>query len=123
MFERRLLIVDDDKFMLNAYKRLFKFAGIEVDTAKSKQKALNFIKKKAYRAMVTDLCLTDKTGKEGFELLRTMKDANRETKLILITAYGDYRIREKAEELGIDYYFEKPLQLDNLIKILKALTH
>jgi two-component system response regulator (stage 0 sporulation protein F) len=123
MFERRMLIVDDDKFMLNAYKRLFKFAGIEVDTAKSMEKALTLIKKKAYRAMVTDLCLTDKTGKEGFELLQAMKNVNRETKLILITAYGENRIREKAEELGIDYYFEKPLRLDNLINILETLTN
>ena len=123
MLDRRLLIVDDDKTVLYSYKRLFKFAGLEVDTAKDKRKALSFIKKKAYRAIVTDLSLTQEKGNEGVEVLRAMKNMNQETKLILITAYGNYQTKKIAEELGIDYYFEKPVPVDGLIKILKAVTN
>ena len=120
--EKRLLIVDDDKAILHAYKRLFRFAGIEVDIAKNMEKAQCFMKKNVYRAMVTDLCLNPEDGTEGLQLLQAMKNINRNTKLILITGYGDIKTRKKAEQLGIDYYFEKPVPVNNLIKILQTLT-
>lgn len=123
MLDRRLLVVDDDKALLYSYKRLFKFAGIEVDTAKNMEKALNLIKKRYYRAMVTDLSLRNNSGTEGLELLQAMKNINQETKLILITGYGSSQTRKRAEELGIDYYFEKPVPVDNLIKVLKVITN
>ncbi len=123
MIERRLLIVDDDKTVLYAYKRLFKFAGVEVDTAKSLDKAIAAMKKKSYRAVVSDLNLRGETGLEGLEVLQTVKDINEDTKIVLITAYGNLQVRERAAELGIDYYFEKPVPIDNLIKILQTLTN
>ncbi len=122
VMEKRLLIVDDDKTVLYAYKRLFQFAGVEVDTAKSLEKARTFMQKKTYRAVVTDLRLTPEDGLEGLRILESMKDINRETKLILITAFGNLEVRKRAEEIGVDYYFEKPVPIDNLIKILKSLT-
>ena len=122
MVERRLLIVDDDKAVLYAYKRLFKFAGVEVDTAKSLEKAIACMKKKNYRAVVSDLNLRGETGLEGLQVLQTVKDINRDTKIVLITAYGNLHVKERAKELGIDYYFEKPVPIDNLIKILQTLT-
>lgn len=122
MIDRRLLIVDDDRTVLYSYKRLFKFAGVEVDTARSLDKALTFMKKKDYRAVVSDLNLKGENGLEGLEVLRRVKHMNMDTKRILITAYGSFNIKEKARELGIDYYFEKPVPIDNLIKILRVLT-
>lgn len=122
MLDKRLLIVDDDKTILYAYKRLFQFAGVKVDTAKSLEKAHSYMKKNDYRAVVTDLRLTPEDGLEGLRILHAMKNLNSETKLILITAYGNFEVKEKAKELGIDYYFEKPVPIDNLIKILQSLT-
>lgn len=123
MMEKRLLIVDDDKTILYAYKRLFQFAGVKVDTAKSLEKAHSYMKKNNYRAVVTDLRLTPENRQEGLQILQAMKNLNQDTKLILITAYGNFEVKKKAEELGIDYYFEKPVPIDNLIKILKSLTN
>lgn len=120
--EKRLLIVDDDKTVLYAYKRLFQFAGVKVDTAKSLDKALSFMKQNFYRAVVTDLRLTTQDELEGLKILEVMKKLNSETKLILITAFGSDAVQKRAEALGIDYYFEKPVPIDNLIKILKTLT-
>ncbi|MCP4215303.1 MAG: response regulator [bacterium] len=121
MTEKRLLIVDDDKTVLYAYKRLFQFAGVKVDTARSLKNAFSLMEKNDYRAMVTDLRLTENRN-EGLEILQNMKNINPETKLILITAFGNYEVKEKAKEIGVDYYFEKPVPIDDLIKVLKSLT-
>ncbi|MCP4147461.1 MAG: response regulator [bacterium] len=120
--EKRLLIVDDDKTVRYAYKKLFQFAGVKVDSAKNIEKAEAFMKKEKYRAVVTDLRLNAESPLEGLLILENMKKINPETKLILITGYGSEAVQKKAKELGVDYYFEKPVPIDNLIKILKSLT-
>lgn len=121
--EKRLLIVDDDKTVLYAYKRLFQFAGVKVDTAKNLDKARNHMRRNDYRAVVTDLRLTPEDGLEGLQVLANMKQINGDTKLILITAFGNDLVQKRAEELGVDYYFEKPVPIDSLITILKSLTN
>ncbi len=122
MIEKRILIVDDDKTVLFAYKKLFQFAGVKVDTAKNIAQAKEHMSSNEYRAVVTDLRLSADNPVEGLHVLENMKELNPETRLILITGFGSPAVKAKATEMGVDFYFEKPVPIDNLIKILQSVT-
>ena len=58
--------------------------------------------------------LTGTAGLEGLAILRFIKEHNSETKVILITAYGNSDIRELAIGIGASCYLEKPVLADDL---------
>ncbi len=119
--DKHILLVDDNKTIRDYYKRLFRFARVHTETAKTLKKAVHLFRLHSPLLVITDLQLTT-NGFEGFQLIELIKTEKPSTPIVLITAHGDDIIREKAMELGVDYYFEKPVHIDNLITILKKIS-
>ena len=113
---KRFLVVDDDSSIFLAYKKLFQNHGRILDTATSLQEAKTLLDNHEYDLLITDLRLSGVESEEGFEVMRYARDRHPETKIIMVTAYGDAEIRERAYENGATHYFEKPLS----IKVLRA---
>lgn len=122
--ENRLLIVDDEEAILYAYKRLFGTSknGITVDTAKSMEEAAEFLRKYKYQVVLTDLRLGIDDDQGGFRVIRFIKQFDKNIKIILVTAYGNFQVEKKSYELGADYYLEKPVPMEELRRILKELN-
>jgi DNA-binding response OmpR family regulator len=53
-------------------------------------------------------------GFSGLTALAGVRSVDRRMPFVLITAYGDETIREKALELGADAIFDKPFDIDDL---------
>jgi len=51
--------------------------------------------------------------------VRMVRDHHSHTRIIMVTAYGDAQIRERAYCLGVSHYFEKPVS----IKLLKSVLN
>jgi DNA-binding NtrC family response regulator len=121
--ENRLLIVDDEEAILYAYKRLFGAPkkGLKVDTANSMEEAIELLKKNKYKAVLTDLRLGSQDDMGGYRLIKLIKEFDREIKIILVTAYGSFKVEKESREIGADYYLEKPVPTDTLRKIFKEL--
>jgi len=119
--DKRVLIVDDETTTLLAYKKLFQKPGVEIDIAETLEKAKSFLNSYYYHVVITDFRLSGKNGEEGFEILRYSKKSHPETKVILITAYGNPNIKEEAYNLGASYYFEKPIPIKTLQEALQQL--
>ena len=60
-----VLVVDDDEMQLILMKELFKSVGVPVECVTSGQSALEEIRVKSYRCMITDLHMPNM---DGFEL-------------------------------------------------------
>lgn len=115
---RDVLLIDDDLAVLLAYRKLFSRLGIGIDTADTIEAARERLGQTTYRVVIADLSLTGMIGQEGLEIIRFVRDTCPETKAILITAYGSHGLIEKAYELGVSFYFEKPVPLKTLQEAL-----
>jgi DNA-binding NtrC family response regulator len=119
---KRILIVDDEKTILLAFKKLLKSPNIMVDTAETINEAENLLKKNIYNVVMVDLRLTGVDGEEGLEIIKYVKEFYPQTNVILVTGYGSSAVMEKAQALGAAFYFEKPVSSEILKNALKSLN-
>jgi DNA-binding response OmpR family regulator len=117
----RLLVVDDEPTTLMAYRKLFRSSSVAIDTAESAVDAVGLLERNTYRAIIVDLRLTGTTGTEGFDIIRHVKATSPDTGVILVTAYGSPPVQERARDLGAAFYFEKPVPIRELRKVLESL--
>ncbi len=103
----RLLLVDDDRFLIEMYNHKFWEEGYEVTTAKNVQDALDILKS----AETFDIVLVDLVMPvdDGFELLEKMKAEKLAEKAAIIVLSNQSRPQdmERAENLGVDGYIVK----------------
>ena len=103
----KVLIVDDDKFLLNMYSIKFSKNNFEVNSAVSGEEMLNKIKE----GYVPDIILLDivMPGMDGFEILDSLKKNNTAPNalIIMLTNQGQLSDIEKAKSFGIAGYIIK----------------
>ena len=118
----KILVVDDDPGTLNAVKVGLLSKGYDALIAGSGEEALKIIKAKQANAEPLDLLLTDirMPKMNGLKLIREARKIMPGIKAIIMTAYGDENIQEKAMELGQCGYMDKPFRPEMLIKIIMA---
>jgi|SRR3989344_7013428 len=103
----KILIIDDDKFLLNMYALKFKKAGLDVNTAASADEALQ----KVTEGFMPDIFIIDiiMPGMDGIELLEKMRKehiADGAT-IVILTNQGETTDIERAKELKSDGYIVK----------------
>jgi two-component system response regulator (stage 0 sporulation protein F) len=112
-----LLIVDDEVDVKEFAANFFRRRKIEVFTAASGEEALGIIEKQ-----IPDLVLLDikMAGIDGIETLRRIKELCRDVKVIMVTGRKpeEEGTFDRCKELGALNYVHKPLELDNLEKIV-----
>ncbi|MDP3996829.1 MAG: response regulator [bacterium] len=104
---KKLLIVDDDKFLVNMYSAKFKSEGFEVETANNGQEALGKIRNGLQAdGVVFDIVMP---SMDGLEFLRVMKKENLlpNAASIALTNQSQPTDMEEAEKLGVKGYIVK----------------
>jgi DNA-binding response OmpR family regulator len=117
--DTRVLIIDDDKSILNILSRILEKKGFSVDTAKSGHEALCKLAAKTYSAALIDVRLQDTNG---LDLLIKIQEIAPKMRKIVLTGYPSDEDRAKALERGADYYIVKPVDSEKLIEIISAKT-
>jgi DNA-binding NtrC family response regulator len=129
---QRILIADDEEAVLFSYQRLLKGRWIEVDTCANLETAIAMIKACAnletaiamikannYSAVVSDIRFSPWEDAEGLEVLRQVRKHRPATPVILMTAFGNDEVREKALALGVAAFLDKPVLAATLFARLK----
>lgn len=116
-----MLLLDDDEAVLLSYRKLFQRLGIEIDTTETVDEAKELLRRNCYQVVIADLSLTGMNGEEGLEVVSHVRDCYPATRVILITAYGSHGVIKKAYELGVSFYFEKPVPVSTLKEALGQL--
>lgn len=105
--KRKILIVDDDKFLLDMYSIKFTESGFNIETAFSGAEALERVEK-GFRP---DIYLVDivMPTMDGFELIRQMKakKVDLDSAVVVLSNLGQKDDIEKALSLGVDGYIVK----------------
>src|SRR3990167_6509369 len=114
-----ILILDDNQSMLETLKDILGTEGYNVVTADSLEAARKDISQKFYHLVLVDLKLQEGSG---LDLLRAAKKANRDTIVIIFTAFASLETAIAALQEGAFGYLHKPLNIEELkIMIKKAL--
>lgn len=111
-----LLIIDDEKSLLDVLSLMFKKEGYEVKTAASGAEALDILTNNAIDLVITDIRMPHLSG---MEILKYVKENQPETPVIVITAYGSIQQAVEALKAGALDYIVKPFDIEEL-KILVA---
>jgi two-component system OmpR family response regulator len=113
----RLLVVDDEKTILELLPGSLRLSGFEVTTAASGAEAV-----RAAASRRPDLVLLDVMMPEGdgFEALRRMRSAGIEVPVIFLTARDEEPDRVNGFDLGADDYVTKPFSLNELLGRIRA---
>ena len=113
--ERSLLIVDDDKSLLQALARAMEGRGFTVTTAESVRDGLLQVEKASPAFAVVDMRLGDGNG---LEVISAIKKRRPEARAIILTGYGNIAAAVKAVKLGAVDYLAKPADADDVAAAL-----
>jgi two-component system, NtrC family, response regulator AtoC len=113
--KKRLLIIDDEENMLHMLSVFLRKKGYMVSSATNGLEGL-----KQLRNSQPDLVLCDlkMPGMDGLEFLRTARDENQETLIIMMSAYATVDRAVEAMKLGAFDFITKPFNTDQISCIL-----
>lgn len=118
---QRILIIDDDEQLADAYKEYLSGHGHQVDCAQELEEAQTLLAHFEYSVVVTDLRLT-KLGFGGLDLIRYIREHALNTRIIVFTGYGWPELRAEAAAQQVDAFLRKPAQLAELAETVGDLA-
>ncbi|MBP7706989.1 MAG: sigma-54-dependent Fis family transcriptional regulator [Candidatus Aminicenantes bacterium] len=106
-----ILIIDDEKSLLDLLSVVFKKEGYAVRTAQSAAGAYEVLAKDEVDLVVTDIKMP---GADGMDVLRYARENLPDLPVILITAYGSIAQAVEALKAGALDYVVKPFDVEEL---------
>lgn len=115
----RILVVDDDPFMIELETALLEEAGYEVVALDSAEEALAKIKDVEPDCVITDLVMP---GVAGMQLLKIIKDNHSlsEVKVIVLSSKSFEFDKRQAMQFGADRFIIKPIDAESFAKSVRA---
>ena len=114
---KSLLIVDDDNPFRERLARAMEKKGFIVTQAESVKKGIDTVKQKKPAFAVVDLRLGDGNG---LEVVKEIQNSNTESRIIMLTGYGNIPTAVAAIKEGAIDYLAKPADADDVEKALLA---
>ncbi len=111
----RLMVVDDDRYLLLALRQTLELAGYTADTFANPLEALAAVEEHAYVAVLADIRMPEL---DGMELLRRIHTIDADLPVILITGHGDVALAVRAVREGAYDFLQKPVDEDILLGAL-----
>ena len=111
MVDKNILVVDDDRIILDSLCEFLSLEGYRTAAAETLKDAVNSLQKHNYSLIITDVNLPDG---DGFELLKIARNNHPQTVIIAITGYGTIESAVRAIKWGAYDYLTKPIVDDEL---------
>ena len=113
----KILLVDDEKELVETLAERLSYRGIEADWATNGEDALKRLENKTYALAVLDVKITKISG---LELKKIMCKKYPDMKFIFMTGHGsEDDFKAGAAETGSAYYLPKPIRIELLIEKIK----
>lgn len=116
----KILIIDDDPFILEMYVLKFKEHNFQVETASNGQEGLAKVKEYQPDLLLLDIVMP---ALDGFDVLQQIKkNSSPDMKIVLLTNLGQKEDVERGMQLGADDYIIKahftPSEVVEKVKVL-----
>lgn len=108
--KRRVLVVDDDKIVLEMLELFLKVEGYEVMTANSGLKIVSLLQSERPDLILLDIMMP---WVDGYALCKAIKESEelRSIPVVFVSARGGEEAVRKGYEAGCDAFFPKPLDI------------
>jgi len=106
-----ILIVDDEKSLLDLLSVVFKKEGYRVKTCLAAPRVFDLIEKEDIDLLICDIKMPQISG---LEILKHMKEKRPNIPVVMITAYGSVKQAVEALKAGAEHYVVKPFDVDEL---------
>jgi two-component system, OmpR family, phosphate regulon response regulator PhoB len=103
---RRILLVEDDRFLRRACEASLRQRGLSVDTAADGEEALRKARAEPPDLLLLDLLMPKMTGTEVLRALRA-EPATKEIRVFILTNSSREQDAEEVKALGVSGYFVK----------------
>jgi len=113
-----ILLLEDDEVLAETLSELLENEGFEVVHVTDGEMALDVTFEKSFDLFLLDVNVPELNG---FELLKSLREADDTTAAIFITSLNDIASLSKGFEVGADDYIKKPFDFDELLVRIKAL--
>jgi DNA-binding response OmpR family regulator len=116
---RRVLVIEDDAHLSRLYAKALRSAGYEVYPAETIQEARNLLDDTRFDVLLCDI----RVGQDnGTDLLREYSGtlATSGTQVIMVSGQAQYRAM--CEEMGADFFLEKPVAIGTLVALVSRLA-
>lgn len=115
----KLLVIEDSQRLRKSLDEGLRRTGFAVDLAADGESGARFALGTDYDVIVLDLMLPKL---DGLSVLQTLRDHNRQTPVLILSARDQVQDRIRGLELGADDYLVKPFAFDELHARLQALV-
>ena len=112
-----LLVIDDERGIRFAIEEIFREADIRVLSAESAEQGLNLVSRERVDVVLLDIRLGEQSGLEVFSEIRRIDPTSI---VVFITGHGTADTAIEAMKLGAFDYLVKPLDFDQLQRVLES---
>lgn len=116
--DKKILLVEDNPINQKLAVTLLKKAGYRVKTVDNGRQAVEAVSTGTYGLVLMDVQMPEMDGLEATKHIRELNDEKAHLPIIAMTAHAMRGDREKCIEAGMDDYITKPIQPEELFKIL-----
>jgi|TARA_B100001964_G_scaffold694_1_gene826 two-component system response regulator RegA len=116
--DKSLLVIDDDKPFRKRLSRAMEKKGFQVTQSESVKDGIDLVKKSVPAFAVVDLRLKDGNG---LEVVKEIQKIRKNSRVVLLTGYGNIPTTVAAIKAGAIDYISKPADADDIENALLAL--
>ena len=117
---KRILVVDDNRDSADSMALLLKLSGNETHTAADGLEAIEAAQSLRPDVILLDIGLPSLNGYEVCRRIRA-QDWGKRMVLVALTGWGQDDDRKKSSEAGFNAHVVKPVEFDDLVKLLSEL--
>ncbi|MEK6571021.1 MAG: response regulator [Bacteroidota bacterium] len=112
----RILCVDDEKVILDSFRKILVLDGYSVDTVMIGQEALGLVQAHHYDFVFTDLKMPEMSGED---VAKAVKHLRPDIDVIIITGYATVESAVECMKYGAMDYIQKPFTENELLDMTK----
>ncbi|MCX8084558.1 MAG: PhnD/SsuA/transferrin family substrate-binding protein [Calditerrivibrio sp.] len=117
----KVLVMDDEEFILDFYVNMLSKIGLDVTTTKSGEEALSIYlealeKNERFDIIISDLTVPGKMG--GVELASKIRRVDQNVPIIAVSGYADSYLMERCRDFGFNDSLPKPFTLVQIKELI-----
>ena len=115
----RILVVEDERALCETIVRSLRRLAYSVDPCYDGDTAIDLLGSERYDLVLLDLNLP---GADGMTVLRTLRQTDRETRVLILSARSEVADKVEGQDAGANDYLAKPFHLEELEARIRSLT-
>lgn len=115
---KRVLVVDDSNVWLLMIQGVLQQNGFDCDVCSDTAKFFTMLRKGNYSAVIMDLQMPGKNGRELLDIMRESKVANSQTIPVIVSTASGEEVREELLKVGFDEYLPKTADISEMVNVV-----